>query len=110
VGLALWLVHAVVQVYAFLDGECKRASYGGCGGNDNRFAKLEECRSRCEGVPGDKPCPDGSVERVVCLACGGGGGCLQYANLCAKTCTTRADCEPTGLSCVSGICDIGACV
>jgi hypothetical protein len=101
---------AVRPVYAFIDGECKSATYGGCGGNDNRFSRLEECRSRCEGAPGDKPCPDGTADRVICLRCGAGGGCIQHVDACAQTCATQADCEPGGMSCSDGYCEVAFCV
>ncbi|CAG9794453.1 unnamed protein product [Diatraea saccharalis] len=29
-------------------GSCTDLAYGGCGGNDNNFKTLEECRSACE--------------------------------------------------------------
>ena len=29
------------------DAECRPFTYGGCGGNDNRFTTAEECYSRC---------------------------------------------------------------
>ncbi|KAL0859200.1 hypothetical protein ABMA27_011017 [Loxostege sticticalis] len=32
-------------------GKCTEFVYGGCGGNDNLFHTLEECRSACENVP-----------------------------------------------------------
>ena len=28
-------------------GECEMFTYGGCGGNDNRFATREACQARC---------------------------------------------------------------
>jgi hypothetical protein len=101
---------AAVRAYAFIDGACKPATYGGCGGNDNRFSTLEECLSRCQGMPGEQACPDGRAERVICLGCGAGGGCLQYAGVCAKTCATQADCQPSGLSCATGYCEAAFCI
>ncbi|XP_059058844.1 PI-stichotoxin-She2a-like [Achroia grisella] len=31
-------------------GKCESFIYGGCGGNNNNFRTLEECRERCEGT------------------------------------------------------------
>jgi hypothetical protein len=101
---------AAVRVYAFIDGECKSATYGGCGGNDNRFPTLEECLARCQGMPGDQPCPDGRTERPICLGCGAAGGCIRYASACAKPCATQADCLSTGLSCSGGYCETMFCL
>lgn len=50
-------------------GECEENVYGGCGGNDNRFATLAECEGAC-GAPGSgQSCevngvvyPDGSTD------------------------------------------------
>jgi hypothetical protein len=101
---------AAMRVYAFVDGECKPATYGGCGGNDNRFSTLEECLARCQGMPGERACPDGRVERNICLACGAGGGCIQHASACAKTCVTQTDCSPSSFLCSSGYCEAAFCI
>ena len=37
------------QVYAFVDGKCVEKTYGGCGGNANRFESLKECEDICGG-------------------------------------------------------------
>ena len=34
-------------------GDCSRFWYGGCNGNDNRFANKEECQARCTTPAGD---------------------------------------------------------
>ena len=39
--------------YDFATGECHLFSYGGCGGNDNRFETRGECMSACATV-GDR--------------------------------------------------------
>ncbi|HEX6274044.1 MAG TPA: BPTI/Kunitz domain-containing protein [Polyangiaceae bacterium] len=35
--------------FSATDGHCVPFVYGGCGGNDNRFASLAECEERCGG-------------------------------------------------------------
>lgn len=99
-----------MRVYAFIDGACELASYGGCGGNDNRFSTIEECLLRCLGMPGEHACPDGRVERVICLGCGGGGGCIQKAAVCAQPCTNLSDCVSSGLACSKGYCEAAFCI
>ena len=101
---------AVVAVFAFVGGECTSATYGGCGGNDNRFTTIEECLSRCQGMPGQRACPEGRAERVICLGCGAGGGCIQYAAVCAKSCASRTDCPSSGFFCSSGYCEADFCI
>jgi len=41
---------AFFRKYAFdsESGSCKQFTYGGCGGNENRFDSLEECQSTCQ--------------------------------------------------------------
>jgi hypothetical protein len=96
--------------YAFIDGVCQLAT-SGCAGNDNRFSTLEECRARCEGVPGDTACPEGQVEGAICIGCGGGGGCIRYVDVCTTTCATRADCPSSDFVCYGGYCENGlSCV
>ena len=50
---------AYIPSYFFnsASGQCEKFIYGGCGGNDNRFSLLEDCREKCgEVVPTEDPC------------------------------------------------------
>ena len=44
-------------------GTCLRFNYGGCDGNDNRFASAEECHRRCGGQP-----PDSQIDDIHSLS------------------------------------------
>lgn len=96
-------------VFAFIDGECQELAAGQCQGNDNRFFTLDECLRRCEGLPQQGPCPEGRVGRLTCLQCGGGGGCVEEATVCAKSCETNDDCD-RGMLCVDAACGMYLCI
>jgi hypothetical protein len=91
------------EVFAFVDGQCQPAVYGGCDGNDNRFSSLEECRSRCEGQPTPNGCPEGSELARICLSCGPTDGCAEWQTLCARTCDEDTPCEGY-FGCYEGLC------
>ncbi|VDN20225.1 unnamed protein product [Dibothriocephalus latus] len=42
--------YAYFRMYGYnsTSGHCEQFIYGGCGGNDNRFESLEECKDKCE--------------------------------------------------------------
>ena len=68
-------------------GRCEKFTYGGCGGNDNRFSLLKDCREFCGKVqPTKNPChvvfcgPDGTC-RVNKLT--GEAECVSRTHPCA---------------------------
>jgi hypothetical protein len=72
-------------------GACLSATYGGCGGNGNRYAEREACEAAC---PPPTSCPPNRIlVEDACLACGLAGGCDVAGDYCALICTSNADCE-----------------
>ena len=100
---------ATTTVFAFVDGHCQELAASQCEGNDNRFYTLDECLRRCEGLPQQGPCPEGRVSHRTCLQCGGGGGCVTEATVCAKRCETNDDCE-RGMTCNDDVCGMNFCI
>ena len=96
------------RLFAFVDGHCQERTDGTCG-DQNHFRTLEECMRRCEGLPQQGACPEGRIARVTCLECGGGGGCVKEYTLCAKSCSTDEDCDPT-MTCLDGACGMNFCI
>jgi hypothetical protein len=78
---------AAFEVYWYDEalGRCELVTYGGCGGNENRYATLQECETAC-GVP--------SGSRTACLVDG-----AEYAD---------GSTVPDPFSCNSCTCDGGA--
>ena len=100
---------AAMPVFAFVDGSCQPQIYGGCSGNDNRFLSLEECQSRCEGLPVPQECPEGRVLARICLECGAGGGCSKEQTVCAEACDETTECSTPFLDCYDGVCRAAPC-
>jgi len=96
-------------VFAFNAGQCEETSYSGCGGNDNRFATMEECLVACRSTPLSQPCPEGRVAANICLTCGEGGGCALRGDFCAETCEISDDCSTPGHTCHDGVCQVYEC-
>lgn len=96
---------ALFPVFAFIDGACREATYGGCEGNANRYQTIEQCMAVCEGSPIPNPCPADRVQRVTCIGCGPIGPCENFVTVCAEACESGEDC-PDGYSCMDGACHI----
>ena len=47
--------------FNFADGECQQFTYGGCGGNENRFDSQQECQNTCNQGGGGGAGQGGSV-------------------------------------------------
>lgn len=94
-------------------GQCEEQTYGGCGGNDNRFETLSECLQFCDAQPAGTACevngvvyPSGSTnvpDPASCNTCscqdGMVGGCTEI--FCPVECeegtaqgTECAECGP----------------
>ena len=101
---------AAVPVFAFADGACVTRVYGGCQGNENRFATLEQCMATCLGMPEPNGCTPDRVQRSVCLACGAAGGCGEQQEVCAMPCTGPTDCGGALSFCTDGVCQVGGCI
>ena len=125
---------AAIQVYWFnaQTGACEMQTYGGCGGNDNRFASLDECSQACGGgdltaCQVDADCGWGEIDHEILKAsdCTCLYGCpylvlnqstinrrqQQYDNLCDPSTDGNGqpcgidDCiQPPLLRCVGGQC------
>jgi hypothetical protein len=104
---------ALIPVYAFVDGACAPRSYGGCGGNDNRFYSLEECLATCVG-PALGECPPNRVKREICFGCGLAGGCAKTGTTCALVCSGTGTSDPVCLGalpfCSDGVCQVAGCI
>lgn len=98
------------KVFAFDQGHCVEASWGGCEGNDNHFLTLEECLAVCEGRPDRNPCPEGRVAQQICISCGPAGGCGESIMACALPCTLQEECTGMAtLGCALGVCQAYGC-
>jgi hypothetical protein len=96
----------VLPVFAFIDGACRAATYGGCEGNPNRFSTLEKCLAVCEARPLLQACPAGRREATTCIECAPADGCAEWATVCAETCTGDEDCALSGQTCQDGVCSL----
>ena len=100
-------------------GRCEKFTYGGCGGNDNRFSLLEDCREFCgEDQPTENPC--NLIDCAPGTTCrvneGTGNGECVVDNVCSRircgfntTCrvnklTGEAECVPRTHPCAAILC------
>lgn len=54
--------YEVMWYYDTKDQRCRQFYYGGCGGNENKFASEESCLQRCEKKPEPEPVPEPQPE------------------------------------------------
>lgn len=105
--------NAAFQVWAFVPelGACFPHTWGGCGGNANRFETQEECEAACR-VGIDFPCPPNRVQVEICLQCGVVGGCMATAITCALVCSDSDQCASSagGVGCFGDVCQVGGCI
>lgn len=103
---------AAIPVWAFVPslGACFPHTWGGCGGNANRFNTRAECEAAC---PLPEICPaDRASDKEICLACGLGGGCAESVMTCYKPCRDASECTGSSadVSCFDGACQAAGCI
>jgi hypothetical protein len=103
-------------------GRCTAFTYGGCGGNDNRFGSLDDCLAACD--PGGKTACEQTTDCVIDHGCCGFCGQndpldltavnQKYASFAERECA-YVDCEycppspdlaPFGARCNAGSCEV----
>ncbi|KAH9487494.1 hypothetical protein Btru_075974, partial [Bulinus truncatus] len=62
--------------------QCEMFSYGGCKGNNNNFATIEECQAKCQSTQLIKPTARPIVRQLACdsFPCQNGFTCQEYHN------------------------------
>lgn len=76
--------YTLLWYYDTEETRCRQFYYGGCGGNDNRFATEDECSRRCSSSYRPPEVPDQSVETsqesssAKCFLPAVSGNCLDY--------------------------------
>ena len=99
---------ALVPVWGFEDGECVKWTYGGCGGNGNRFDSRVECQQACADIctlpifPPDQEVfcraaiprwtynsKKGACEEFIYSGCGGTANIFESQKECEAACGGR---------------------
>jgi hypothetical protein len=100
--------NAAFRVYWFSPEAqtCLPRTYGGSGGNANRYETLAACQAACGSAPRACEAPrvetlDGCIEREP------GGVCLRQGTFCALPCSNASECvdDPVGDNC-TGYCGV----
>jgi hypothetical protein len=83
---------------------CLARSYGGSGGNANRYETRAACEAACK--PAVLSCDAPRVAANVCLEGGLAGGCATRGMACAAPCMVTGPCSDVlGNWCAAGYCD-----
>lgn len=96
----------VAYWYSSEVGVCLPRRYDGTARNGNHYATRAECETSCVKAP-PGACPPNRKRAEVCVLGADLVGCAERANVCAKVCSTGADCvgDPIGRVCHNGLCD-----
>lgn len=94
------------------DGQCKRFTYGGCGGNDNNFQTKRECETACDCGPPVDPCATVRCGQYQECRVDDDSGQAFCADICeGRPCEEGQVCELQDVTCVRSPCPpVAVCV
>jgi hypothetical protein len=97
---------ALTSVYWYYPqgGVCLPRTYGGLGGNANRYTSRAACEAACSRTG---ECPPNRVETEACVSPSPLAGCAETASACALVCSAQEQCvgDPIGNFCNRGFCE-----